>query len=118
MALFGSLFAGNVQNANNPTILTAAKFKEAVDKENVQLIDVRTADEFEAGAINGAQNVDYFQKELFEKKVNTLDKEQPVYLYCRSGNRSQKAAAILESLGFEKIYDLNGGYMSWPYKNE
>ncbi|MGB5981796.1 MAG: rhodanese-like domain-containing protein [Nonlabens sp.] len=65
MALFGSFFGSNAQDVNNSTILTAAEFKEAVYKGNVQLIDVRTAEEFEAGAIKGARNLDYFQQDAF-----------------------------------------------------
>jgi rhodanese-related sulfurtransferase len=42
-----------------------------------------------------------------------LDKEIPIYLYCRSGGRSNKAARQLISLGFKEIYDLQGGYLGW-----
>ena len=42
-----------------------------------------------------------------------MDKDKPVYLYCRSGARSQKAARKLIDMGFEKVYDLKGGFMRW-----
>lgn len=42
-----------------------------------------------------------------------LDPSKAVYLYCRSGNRSGKAAKLLVSLGFNEVYDLRGGYASW-----
>jgi rhodanese-related sulfurtransferase len=48
-----------------------------------------------------------------ETAFKKLDASKPVYLYCRSGNRSGKAAKILVTLGFNEIYDLRGGYTSW-----
>ena len=117
MALFGSIFGSKSQNSDVLTVLNHKEYKEAIEEKEVQLVDVRTAAEFNEGAINGAINIDYFEQDVFDQKFDKLDKDQPVYLYCRSGNRSQKAAAKLETLGFKKIYDLKGGYMSWPYNN-
>jgi rhodanese-related sulfurtransferase len=45
-----------------------------------------------------------------------LDKTQPVYIYCRSGNRSAKSAIRLQEMGFEKIYDLEGWFMAYFFK--
>jgi rhodanese-related sulfurtransferase len=49
----------------------------------------------------------------FKQQVNVLDKEKPVYVYCRSGKRSARAAEILKEMGFTKVYDLQGGIMEW-----
>lgn len=73
------------------------------------LIDVRTPQEFEAGHLDNAVNIDWFAKD-FAKKVQTIDKQKPVYVYCKKGGRSIKAARVLDSLGFEKVIDLEGGY--------
>ncbi|PVW12826.1 rhodanese-like domain-containing protein [Marixanthomonas spongiae] len=116
MTLLSTLFGVKAQQTDAIKILSASEFREAIAKKNVQLVDVRTAREFKGGAIKGALNIDYFQQENFNAEFNKLDKEQPVYLYCHSGNRSKKAAAKLDALGFKKIYDLKGGYMKWPYK--
>ncbi|PRP68253.1 rhodanese-like domain-containing protein [Nonlabens agnitus] len=116
MTFLSSIFGANAQTAPNLSILSASEFKEAITNENVQLVDVRTANEFKEGAIENALNIDFFQQEIFNEEFSKLDKNRPVYLYCRSGNRSQQAARKLDALRFEQIYDLKGGYMAWPYK--
>lgn len=112
-----TLLGANAQQNDTLKILTASEFNEAIKNNDVQLVDVRTAKEFNEGAIENALNIDFFLQETFNEEFGKLNKEQPVYLYCRSGNRSQQAARKLDSLGFKKIYDLKGGYMGWPYKN-
>ncbi len=116
MTLFSSIFGANAQQNDTIKILNPSDFKDAIKSKNVQLVDVRTADEFKAGAIKSALNIDFFQKENFTKEFEKLDKEQAVYLYCRSGSRSQQAAGKLKAMGFTIIYDLQGGYMGWPFK--
>ncbi len=116
MTLFSSLFGANAQQNDTIKILNPSDFKDAIKSKDVQLVDVRTADEFKAGAIESALNIDFFQQENFTEEFEKLDKEKPVYLYCRSGSRSQQAAGKLKAMGFNKIYDLQGGYMGWPFK--
>ncbi len=87
-------------------------FKEELSNKYIQLIDVRTPEEFKEGHIENAILIDYFSAD-FNTKIQELDKEKPVYLYCRSGNRSGKAAIILIDLGFKEIVDLEGGYEAW-----
>jgi len=98
-------------------ILTPFEFKKAIEVDNAQLVDVRTTAEFEEGYIQSALNIDYFLEEEFHMAFDKLDKTQPVFIYCRSGNRSAKSAILLQEMGFEKIYDLEGGFMSWPYES-
>lgn len=117
MALFNILFGSKAQQTDSIEILTASEFNKAIENNDVQLVDVRTANEFSKGAIHSALNIDLFQQKKFQSEFEKLDKKKPVYLYCRSGNRSQQAAKILDSKGFKKIFDLKGGYMAWPYKN-
>lgn len=81
-------------------------------EEELNLIDVRTPEEFAEGNIPGAENINFFDED-FESQVKHLDKDEPVYIYCRSGVRSAKAAAQLQELGFKEIYDIEGGYMNW-----
>lgn len=94
-------------------VLPVKEFKTLISKEKVQLVDVRTPDEFSAGAISGAVNIDVNNTDVFDKEIQKLDKSKPVYVYCRSGARSQKAAQKMSEMGFTSIIDLQGGYMAW-----
>ncbi|WP_243652284.1 rhodanese-like domain-containing protein [Mariniflexile fucanivorans] len=87
-------------------------FKNQITDPSVQLIDVRTANEFKSGHIKSATNIDYYSSN-FSNQMSKLNKEKPVYIYCRSGNRSIKAANLLAKLGFTEIYDLEGGFLNW-----
>ena len=93
-------------------ILDYMDFKNQI-VNNVQLIDVRTSEEFNAGHIEGAINIDFKNDEVFYQSFQRLDKKNPVYVYCRSGNRSKKSADKLLEMGFSKVYDLKGGYIGW-----
>jgi thioredoxin len=77
-----------------------------------QILDVRTAEEFNGGYIDGAQNIDWNGSD-FAINVNALDKSKPVMVYCRSGNRSAKAAEHLRNNGFTTVYELQGGIQAW-----
>lgn len=118
MTLLSTLFGAKAQHTDTIKILDPVAFQEAISKEQAQLIDVRTAMEYKQGHISNAKNLDFFQRVNFKNSVEKLDKNKPVYLYCRSGNRSQKAAHLLAKIGFAELYDLSGGYMQWPFKNE
>lgn len=101
------------QHCTEAILLNTNEFKEEISKKNVQLVDVRTEAEFQEGHIENAMLADFYQKTTFQEKLNCLDKEQAIYIYCRSGNRSKKAAKLLCQMGFKKIYDLKGGYLVW-----
>lgn len=96
--------------------LKVITFKEGITNKEVQLIDVRTLEEYEEGAIEGASLIDFYSED-FEVNALKLDKNKPVYLYCKRGVRSWKAAKQLSNLGFKNIYDLKGGYDAWKLKN-
>ena len=101
------------QNNEKFDLLDYNEFKKQVENTNVQLIDVRTPDEYIMGHIEGAINVDFKNDDVFDSFFNDLNKSDTIYLYCRSGNRSKKSADKLISLGFQKIYDLDGGFIEW-----
>jgi len=114
MSLLSLLFGcKNPQQNDSITILNQADFKAAITNKQVQLIDVRTPKEYNSGHIDKAKNVDIFNQKAFVDEANKLNKDEAIYLYCRSGKRSQKAARKLDSLGFKKIYDLEGGFLDW-----
>ena len=93
--------------------INATELKNIISKDSsVQFIDVRTALECSRGYIKPAVNIDYMSKGFVEK-FNIYKKDEPLYLYCRSGNRSRKAAQLLAEEGFTEIYDLEGGIAHW-----
>ncbi|WP_308993325.1 rhodanese-like domain-containing protein [Mariniflexile litorale] len=111
MTLFSFLFGTQVQNSNIK-VLPPEAFKKQITSNSVQLIDVRTVNEFKSGHIKDAKNIDFFSSN-FNTQLEELNKEKPIYLYCRSGNRSNKAANQLAKMGFTEIYDLKGGFLNW-----
>lgn len=101
------------QSPKNIEVIDAPNFSFQLNKTpNAQLIDVRTPEEFNSGHIENAKNFDWLGND-FEINVANLDKSKPVFVYCKVGGRSSKAATKLAELGFSKIYDLNGGYLKW-----
>ena len=88
-----------------------AEFKEFIANPDVQLVDVRTAEEYNAGHIPGSINIDVLKGH--EELASTLDPERPVALYCRSGRRSENAGWVLEKAFFRNVVDLKGGYNEW-----
>jgi phage shock protein E len=74
-----------------------------------QLIDVRSSVEFSQGALNGALNMPI---ESFQYFAESIDQAKPVLLYCRSGQRSGAAKQFLETLGFDRVFNI-GGYQRY-----
>ncbi|MEQ3656598.1 MAG: rhodanese-like domain-containing protein [Dokdonia sp.] len=113
LSFFSVLSHETLQQNDAITVLNKTDFKKAINAQKVQLVDVRTPQEYAGGYIQNAVNADVLNQTTFLEAFSTLNKEEAVYIYCRSGNRSQKAAQKLDSLGFKKIFDLEGGYMNW-----
>ena len=103
----------DVSSAQGIEVISPQEVKEAVyDNGERQLVDVRTIEEFREGHLNNAQNI-CVTDAGFEENILKLDKDKPIYLYCRSGKRSARAAKMLKDLGFKEIYDMEGGYLNW-----
>ncbi|WP_234424210.1 rhodanese-like domain-containing protein [Aquimarina sp. Aq107] len=90
---------------------------QAINKD-VQLIDIRTIKEYTEGYIDDAINISFEDREKFALEFQKLNKEKPVFIYCYSGWRSHRAAKLLVTLGFNKIYDFKGGYKAWSAYSE
>ncbi len=90
--------------------VSVSEFKDLMAKGI--LVDVRTPEEFSIGHLNGAVNIN-FKKQTFPDYINAINKEEPVLIYCRSGNRSGKAALVMQSLGFKEVIDLAKGFKGW-----
>ena len=83
-----------------------------MESKDIQLIDVRTPEEYNEGHIENATLIN-FMDDNFSTEIQKLNKDLPVYVYCRSGTRSGQAAELMRNLGFTAIYDLKGGFMAW-----
>ena len=96
--------------------LVTTDFRTNIENKSVQLIDVRTPQEFKEGHIKNAGNINFYDSD-FLTQMNKLDKNEPLYIYCRSGGRSGKAALQLKEQGFTEVYDLQGGIIDWKKNN-
>ena len=81
--------------------------------ENSIIIDVRTEHEVVEGIIPDAINIDIYGGQLFIDEINKLDKSKSYFLYCKAGGRSSQACSLMNQLGFDKTYNLLGGFMNW-----
>lgn len=80
---------------------------------NLVILDVRTREEYLAGNIPNAINIDVLSQD-FKSKIDMLDKNKEYLIYCRSGNRSIIASSIMSTNGFINIYNLeNIGYQDF-----
>lgn len=119
IALAGILFFSscNAQNSKVYEAIEYAQYEQALEKNKPLIIDVRTPQEYHSGHIPNAQNIN-FNDAGFRDQISQLDKQKPVYIYCRSGARSRHAGKIMEEAGFEKVIDLKGGVLTWKGKLE
>ncbi|MEL0652543.1 MULTISPECIES: rhodanese-like domain-containing protein [unclassified Algibacter] len=94
--------------------LTQEEWTEQLAKdENAVILDVRTDAEVADGIIAGAKHIDIYKGQEFISEIEALDKSKNYYVYCRSGNRSGQACAIMDQLGFANAYNLEGGMLDW-----
>ena len=101
------------QNKNDIQI---DEFQKKIATENYILVDVRTAEEYADGHLEGALNIDYFST-TFSEEISKLGLETPVLVYCRSGNRSGKSMTIMYDMGFNEVKNLICGYKGWVSEN-
>ena len=100
-------------NCSQDSKINANKFNTGINSANINLIDVRTYDEFALGHIPNSINIDFNNFDEFKKNIDLIDKNKATYIYCLSGGRSSKAYAYLYEKGFTNLYELDGGIMSW-----
>ena len=87
-------------------------FSTLIANPEIQRLDVRTVAEYSESHIPKSININVLDKTFAEIADSTLQKDKPVALYCRSGKRSKKAAAILSEKGYV-VYDLDKGFEEW-----
>jgi len=104
-----------------PTFMFAADKAKHVKAEeaakiiasgDVNIVDVRTADEFKDGHIKGAKNIDIMSSD-FEAQLGKLDKSKPTLVHCQAGGRSTRSLGIFEKLGFTDLIHLDDGFGGW-----
>ena len=115
-AALTTVACGGTDTAVKPTLetVTASAFAEIINDAPTGLVilDVRTPDEFAAGHIPGAVNIDFYELS-FPDDLDALDKDVPYAIYCRSGNRSGETIGLMEGLGFVEVSELGGGIITW-----
>jgi rhodanese-related sulfurtransferase len=83
------------------------------EDNNSVVLDVRTQQEVDEGIIPNSLHIDIYRGQDFIEELEKLDKTKNYYVYCRSGNRSGQACAIMNQLGFNNAYNLVGGFNEW-----
>ena len=111
--LLGGLSCGSSAVQAQSKILLPDAFEAMLKNDpSVQLIDVRTPEEYRSGYIAGARNLNIYDAG-FAQSLAALDKSKPVLVYCAKGGRSASAAGELQKAGFSQVYDLEGGISAW-----
>ena len=96
----------------SPISISPTEFKNKIDNGEYVLVDIRTPEEYQAGHIKGAINLDYYAPD-FKEKVSQLDRNKKYLYYCRSGHRSGQAQVLAKTFSFPEVYELQGGINAW-----
>lgn len=100
-------------NANDNVVsVSAPEFDKEIKADSVQILDVRTPQEYAEGHIVGALNINVKSDDFRQTAEKELSKDSTILVYCRSGRRSMDAAEILTRLGY-KVINLKGGIIEW-----
>lgn len=100
------------QSKMENTTLEPKEFNEQLQSQQGVLLDVRTPEEFNEGHLADAQNID-FKNTSFEASMGQLDKNKTYFVYCKAGVRSEKAVDLMQKLGFQEVYHMQGGIDAW-----
>ena len=111
--LYILIFVNCLFTACKGQTLKVAEFEMAIKSDTVNVLDVRTANEFNTGHLAKALHADWLNKPEFERRTAFISKEKPLYVYCLSGARSAAAATFLRNKGYKKVIELNGGITAW-----
>ena len=98
--------------SQQPASLSTQDFAKAVQSGKVQVLDVRTADEYKSGHLDKAMQANWLDGKEFNDRTSHLDKNIPVYIYCLSGGRSGAAAEALRAKGY-MVTNMDGGINAW-----
>ena len=112
MVMFTTQASGCNSTGDKIVSVSASEFNEEIKTDSVQLLDVRTPQEYADGHIDGALNIDVHADDFRQMAEKELSKSSTILVYCRSGRRSLDAADILTQLGY-KVINLKGGIIEW-----
>ena len=110
--IFGLFSCKDNDSVLKKQLVSPKEMQELLNNEEVQLIDVRTPAEYKDGYVADAININFYDV-TFAQDVAKLDKSKPVYVYCKRGGRSAKAASKLRTMGFIEVFDMKGGFDAW-----
>jgi len=114
--LLGLLLTNTAARADDPAAVrhvdASGASKLIKDDPKVVLIDIRTPEEFAAGRIKGASNINYYAGD-FRASLRKLDATKTYLVYCASGGRSTKSLELFQKLGFKSVVHLDGGFKAW-----
>jgi len=116
--LCGPLCVVQAQYTTTGKTITQKKFERMVKKKNTVLLDVRSSDEYKAGHIPNAIQIDVLNPDNFKKQIALLDKNKTYLVYCRTAKRSKTAMTIMKQSGFTRLYDLKDGFSKWEGAKE
>ena len=112
ICLFFATLVSCQQKGEGFTSVSADEFATLIADPEIQRLDVRTVAEYSEEHIPGSININVLDEQFAVVADSTLRKDAPVALYCRSGKRSKKAAAILSKKGYT-VYELDKGFTGW-----
>jgi rhodanese-related sulfurtransferase len=110
LCLFGSVTSSYSQNNKE---LAFDEFEMQINRPGVQLLDVRTLQEYNEGHIKNSLQADWLNREQFIERIQYLEKNKPLYVYCGSGVRSKEAGKWLRNNGFKQVHELQNGLIVW-----
>ena len=95
-------------------LVTPAKAAQVIEEnpDGLVVLDIRTPEEFAEARLPNAILVDFYAPD-FVDQLDQLDKNAPYVMYCRTGNRSADAAELMRELGFNEVYEIDGGITAW-----
>ncbi len=102
---------------SSPQLVDATEAERLIAARQVAILDVRTLEEFSAGHITGATNLNFYDRD-FQAKLQQLDKKQSYLVHCAVGGRSARASTAMKRLGFTSVYDLVGGIKALERANQ
>lgn len=106
------------QAQNKENSLQVNDFEKAIIDNNVQVLDVRTAAEYNSGHLKKSLQADWYNQQQFKERTSNMDKSKPVYVYCLTGIRSAAAVKQLKQNGFSNVLDLKDGLTAWKLANK
>lgn len=110
--LFGAASIAQTAEKDSIDVISIEEFEKMAAKKKNMVVDVRTPEEVAEGHLAGSLNIN-FLGENFAQEIETLNKKKTYLIYCRTGNKSRKAADLMEKAGFKRVYMLDGGITAW-----